>query len=75
MLLCLLIASQFFASVAYGDTWTIFAMPKGDALKVEAESLEVTSGGALIFTNTINGTKKIMKIFSPRSYAYVERHF
>lgn len=54
------------------QTWGVYPNLKGTGgVPVEAEEMMVTEGGALVFSNSVNGTLTIYKVFPPSAYAYV----
>jgi hypothetical protein len=52
--------------------WTLYPDLSGTGgWTVNAERLEVTSAGALIFSSTVGGVLTIERVFSPTSYGYL----
>jgi hypothetical protein len=54
------------------NQWSLYPNLQGTGgVIIEAEQMTVTDGGALVFSNTVNGTLTIYKVFSPSAYVYV----
>jgi hypothetical protein len=58
-------------SASASVTWSIYTSLEGTGGKpYKAETLDVTPGGALILSSTINGALQVTHVFSPGAYAY-----